>query len=91
MIKYVEYREEREAPVKRKSIRIGSDPAAQNFASMLGVPTKLPGQDDYGYGSKITTDRQVLIGGRWYRVYATCYGNAASHWVMVQGSKHHLR
>lgn len=83
-------KETRINPVKRKRIRIGKDPAAQNFASMFGVPTKLPGQDDEGYGAKITTDTQVRIGTRWYRVYATCWGNAASHWIMFQGSKTHL-
>ena len=40
------------------------------------------GQGADGYGSKITTDRQVWFKDRWYRVYATCYSNTASHWVL---------
>jgi hypothetical protein len=47
----------------------------------------LPGQSEDGYGSKIVTDHQVLIDNVWYRVYATCYSNVASHWVIVRGRK----
>lgn len=44
-----------------------------------------------GYGAKLTTRRKAIIGGRAYRIYATCYGNAASCWVMVKGEKLHIR
>jgi hypothetical protein len=50
----------------------------------------LPGQSEEGYGKKITTDREVQYKGRWYRVYATCFSNAASHWIMVNKQKLHL-
>lgn len=79
--------EERESPVKRRSLTIGKDAAAQNFAAMFGVPRMLPGQDEMGYGSKITTNRQVKVGNRWFRVYATCFSNAASHWILKAGKK----
>jgi len=97
-IKYCSVIEFRDAPVKRKAIRIGKDAAAQNFAAMFGTPTKLPGQDDEGYGSKITTDREALVrdpegkrNPKWYRVYATCYGNASSHWVRAFGSRYYIQ
>lgn len=91
MITYVDYSEERHSPVKRRPIKIGKDAAAQNFARMLGVPEMLPGQGDDGYGRKITTEREVRVGSRWYRVYATCYGNSASCWIMRQGKPVYLR
>ena len=92
MVQYLQERiaDTRVSPVKRKAIRIGKDAAAQGFARMFGVPTKLPGQDDEGYGDKITSDKQVLVNNRWYRVYVTCYGNASSSWIMYQGSKRFL-
>jgi hypothetical protein len=34
-----------------------------------------------GYGAKIATKWQILTGGRWRRVYATCYSNAPSLWI----------
>jgi hypothetical protein len=39
-----------------------------------------------GYGSKLTTEHMVKVeGGRdvWRRVYAICYSNAASFFVML--------
>lgn len=52
----------------------------------------LPGQSQDSYGRKITTDHKVkLPNGKLYRVYATCYSNAASHWVIVGGKKLFLR
>lgn len=91
MISYIDYSEERHKPVRRRPIQVSDDPYAQNFARMLGVPEMLPGQGDDGYGAKITTEREVRIGSRWHRVYATCYGNSASCWIMKQGKQFHLR
>jgi len=102
-VKYIRYTDEKTEPVARKPISVGKDPAAQGFLRMFGQPTKLPGQDDEGYGGKITTDKMVYVnrsdtstngnarGGRWYRVYATCYGNATSSWVLIGKTRYHLR
>lgn len=56
-----------------------------------GILQLLPGQDQFGYGSKITTDTMVRLDNRLYRVYATCYSNAASLWIVKDGKKLHLR
>ena len=48
------------------------------------------GRDQFGYGKKIVTPHEVLVKGRWRRVYATCFSNAASHWVILDGKKHHI-
>ena len=51
------------------------------------------GQTQEGYGSKIATPYKVsfpLGGKRKYRVYATCYSNVASHWIMIEGRKQHI-
>jgi len=44
-----------------------------------------------GYGRKLTTRHQALYNGRWYRVYATCLSNVASHWIMSKGKRLYLR
>lgn len=58
-----------------------------------GGVTQAPGQGQDGYGSKITTDICVIFDGqkKERRVYATCFSNAASHWLLVDGEKLHLR
>jgi hypothetical protein len=43
-----------------------------------------------GYGRKLTTSKQALYNGRWYRVYATCISNAASCWIEVKGKRLYL-
>jgi len=51
----------------------------------------LPGQGMDGYGSKITTDHQIEHGGKKYRVFATCFSNVASNWVLIKGEKFFVR
>ena len=52
--------------------------------------TYYPGQGMDGYGSKITTDYILTYQGRKYRVYSTCFSNAASYWVTITGIKTYL-
>lgn len=40
-----------------------------------------------GYGAKLTTRYKVNIGGKSRRVYITCFSNAASLWVVIDGAK----
>ena len=39
------------------------------------------GQTQSGYGSKLPTPYEVRRNGRWQRVYAICYSNAATHYI----------
>lgn len=52
----------------------------------------LPGQGEDGYGGKITTDIVLRFVGqrKEHRVYATCFSNAASHWIVLDGRRLHL-
>jgi len=47
-------------------------------------------QTTTGYGSKLTTPWMVEHNGRRYRVYATCWSNAASHWIQTKSKKLYL-
>ena len=38
-----------------------------------------------GYGKHVPTRRKVRAFGRWYRVYSTCYSNAASCYIKARG------
>ena len=56
------------------------------------IPTRLM-QTASGYGSKLRTDRMIQFysGGPWRRVYAICYSNCASCYVLVNGTRKFLR
>lgn len=58
-----------------------------------GVLQLAPGQSAEGYGRKITTDIVLKFRGdtQERRVYATCFSNAASHWIIHHGTKLWLR
>jgi hypothetical protein len=43
-----------------------------------------------GYGDKIPTDKMVRFGKRNYRVYAICWSNCASHYVIIGGERYFL-
>lgn len=49
-----------------------------------GILQLAPGQSAEGYGNKITTDLVLKFRGDTTerRVYATCFSNAASHWIV---------
>lgn len=57
-----------------------------------GVMQLAPGQNQDGYGQKISTDimLQVVETKRRYRVYCTCRSNAGSLWIKHEGQKLHL-
>ena len=40
-----------------------------------------------GYGAKLTSSNKIMFEGKPYRLYATCYSNAASIWFTVKGRK----
>ncbi len=45
-----------------------------------------------GYGRKLPTRYMLSFNsGRFRRVYATCFSNVASYWVVVDGEKLYLR
>jgi hypothetical protein len=50
--------------------------------------TELPqsGRTVSGYGAKLPTPYMVKRFGKWRRVYAACYGNAASHYIGKPGA-----
>lgn len=52
--------------------------------------TFYPGANMDGYGTRITTGYLVQLEGesRWRRVYATCYSNVSTMWIIV--NKKHL-
>ena len=40
-----------------------------------------------GYGRKLNTGRKINFNGKLYRLYATCFSNAASVWFVAKGRK----
>lgn len=52
-----------------------------------GILQQSRGQNQFGYGNKISTDYQVRIEGERnpYRVYAICWSNVVSHYIVRRG------
>ena len=53
---------------------------------VLETETPRAGQTVTGYGAKLPTPYLVKWAGKWRRVYAACYGNAASHYIGKPGA-----
>lgn len=49
-------------------------------------PPGYHGRTVSGYGAAMPTRYMVYMRGRWRRVYAACYGNAASFYVGTPGA-----
>ena len=41
-----------------------------------------------GYGAKLTTQYKAPFNGKQYRVYATCFSNAATLWFKAKGKRY---
>lgn len=69
--------------------KLYSRPVLRKF----GLLQLMPGQNQDGYGDKITTDYVLVFDNKpkAFRVYATCWSNAASHWINWQGGRLFLR
>lgn len=65
---------------------------ADNFTLSV-KPVAEYGRNQHGYGSKISTPHVLQFNGerRRYRVYACCWSNVASHYVVVKGEKLFVR
>lgn len=62
-----------------------TDPAKVQAATCHGQPPRNPYAT--GYGRKIPTRYQLRYEGRWHRVYAMCYSNAATHYIRHGGAE----
>jgi hypothetical protein len=40
-----------------------------------------------GYGKKLNTGKKALVGNKAYRVYAICYSNVATCYIIIKGVK----
>ncbi len=69
--------------------KLYSRPVLRKFGPLL----LMPGQNQSGYGDKITMDYMLVFDHKpkAFRVYATCWSNAASHWINWHGKRVHLR
>jgi hypothetical protein len=38
-----------------------------------------------GYGSKLPTHHQLRVSSRWHRVYAVCWSNAPTYYILKGG------
>lgn len=72
-----------------ETIKYLDEALIQSFREDLTAPRY--GRNAYGYGLKIPTHKWLKVRNRWRRVYATCFSNAATHWIVLDGAKVYLR
>lgn len=79
--------------IQYADVVVGAYTLHRTLVPRRGPMQLLPGQGEDGYGRKIRTDIVLKFAGesRTYRVYATCFSNVASHWVVWKGVRLWLR
>ena len=45
------------------------------------------GRTTSGYGSKLPTRYMLYVGNRWRRVYAICWSNASTCYIIIKGER----
>ena len=43
-----------------------------------------------GYGSKLPIPLKLKLAKRWHRVYAVCWSNAATYYIVKGGQPHYI-
>ena len=71
------------------TVDLGVGAERQTLSAVKRVTTYTPrsGQTTSGYGSKLPTRYMLYVGNRWRRVYAICWSNAATCYIMKKGEK----
>ncbi len=70
---------------------IGNSEDLETIEAPLWWHTKGLMQTATGYGRKLTQSYKVKYNGRFYRVYATCFSNVASLYIIVKGENLYIR
>ena len=55
-----------------------------------GMLRLLPGQGEDGYGTKITTDYECRVNGRWHRVYLILVSNSGSYFIQTNKQRYFI-
>jgi hypothetical protein len=41
-----------------------------------------------GYGNKLASSRMIKVDNRWHRIYARCFSNAGTAYIIKQGKEY---
>ena len=66
---------------------IGVERETLSAVKRMTTSTPRSGQTTSGYGSKLPTCYLLRVGNRWRRVYAICWGNASTCYIIKKGEK----
>jgi hypothetical protein len=72
-----------------KGANLYTELEASDVAAVLHTAQPTYGRDQYGYGRKIPLANMIVLttGQRRYRVYATCYSNTATLYIVKNGQR----
>ena len=76
-------------PCDEITVDFGVGAERETVTAIKRVTTDMPhsGRTTSGYGSKLPTRYMIHVGNRWRRVYAICWGNASTCYIVKNGEK----
>jgi hypothetical protein len=74
-----------QAPLSNRPKMVQAPSGACTFTDCRETERPRSGQTVSGYGNKLPTPYMVQFAGRWRRVYAACFGNAATLYIGKPG------
>ena len=66
---------------------IGVERETLTAVNRMVTYTPQSGRTTSGYGSKLPTRYMLHIGSRWRRVYAICWSNVATYYIIKNGER----
>ena len=69
------------------SLGIGVERKTLSAVKRVTTYTPRSGQNTSGYGSKLPTCYMLHIGNRWRRVYAICWSNVSTCYIIKNGER----
>ena len=71
------------------TVDLGLGAERETLPAVKRVTTYAPrsGQTTSGYGGKLPTRYMLYVGNRWRRVYAICWSNVSTCYILKKGEK----
>lgn len=71
------------------NVDLGIGEERETLPAVKRVTTDMPrsGRTASGYGSKLPTSYMLRVGNRWRRVYAICWSNVSTCYIIKKGEK----
>ena len=73
-----------------RTLEVQRNELIEHVTAVMAAKAMNPFPTGTGYGSKIQTSWKYKHNNRLYRVYAICFSNCASHYILSKGERIYL-